>query len=705
MQGWNLLTSLKALGTHHRADIFVHHTPKVPQLALQAFKRLGARLVEVEPFGDGPAVFCNKIQQLHTQALRGYDNVILCDTDIFFISCPTKIAVGSNILAKPVDLPNPPERMWRQLLLEAGFPPEVGVVSPDFEPESQTFLTNFNGGFYVLPGDRIEVLAEAWTKWARHCLAKTSLLGAWLRHSDQLGFGMALLELGWPFEYLPIGWNFPTHLSPSVMAKVNPVEIHALHYHNKLNAHGQLVPAGVDWVDQYINVANAALTAGRRNDFDNFCFWDFRYHWAPELGSGLGSRGEARRQKDAFLRPILTAISRDSILDVGCGDLEVMRSMPFSNYTGIDVSQTAIEIARKKQPTWRFQNSSLADIDTEAYDWSLCLDVLIHQSSAMEFDEIVANLVRVSTKGILVSGYADASANSGIVFAHDSLPDALKSHKDIEQVVPIGSYRDVTLYLALKAPALPWSRWDASVLDIAYGCREIADWPLLLDLVELSRKAFGFFPKTIIRTIEYPWFAHRLISKNNRRVLDLGAGVSALPLWLAKRGCEVVTLDFSTTLRNPAIRTDWNEWGFLDYGLLDERIISHNLDAQVYEPEETFDIVYSVSVLEHMPASVRRAIIAKLPLWLAPGGRIYLSLDLIPGTHNLWPLSEGREVDETGTHGTLEDCLAEIRAAGLRIVELSLRSGIAGSRTDLAFIEAAVESSSVLGDASVHPKI
>ena len=88
---------------------------------------------------------------------------------------------------------------------------------------------------------------------------------------------------------------------------------------------------------------------------------------------------------------------------------------------------------------------------------------------------------------------------------------------------------------------------------------------------------------------------------------------------------------------------------FWTNGLLDERIISHNLDAQVYEPEETFDIVYSVSVLEHMPASVRRAIIAKLPLWLAPGGRIYLSLDLIPGTHkNLWPLSEGREVDEDG---------------------------------------------------------
>ena len=252
-------------------------TPKVPQLALQAFKRLGARLVgEVEPFGDGPAVFLQQDSAYSTpRHCEGMTMSFSATLIYFFHLLPDEnCRWGSKYSGQACRF----GRIRRNgcgdnCCWKPASPPESGSSSPDFEPESQTFLTNFQWGVLCAarrPGSKF--WREAWTKWARHCLGEDFLAWGLAAPFDQLGFGMALLELGWPFEYLPIGWNFPTHLSAIGHGKgKSGLRLHALHYHNKLNAHGQLVPAGVDWVDQYINVANAALTAGRRNDFDNFC--------------------------------------------------------------------------------------------------------------------------------------------------------------------------------------------------------------------------------------------------------------------------------------------------------------------------------------------------------------------------------------------------------------------------------------------------
>jgi len=229
---------------------------------------------------------------------------------------------------------------------------------------------------------------------------------------------------------------------------------------------------------------------------------------------------------------------------------------------------------------------------------------------------------------------------------------------------------------------------DISAPDLARALGDAPDRAMLADLVAVSRERIGFFPATSSRTIEYPWFASRLAGNAGRVVIDVGAGVCVLPFWLADRGCRVVTLDSHPAARDPRDRAGWNEWGFLDYGRLDPRIVSHRIDAAAFEPEVRAAAVYSVSVLEHMKAVVRRAVIARLPGWLAPGGRLYLSFDLVPGTDELWPLSEGRIVDAGGDHGVFADVLAELRAVGLKIVDTSLVRSIPASRTDVAFLEA-----------------
>jgi SAM-dependent methyltransferase len=109
------------------------------------------------------------------------------------------------------------------------------------------------------------------------------------------------------------------------------------------------------------------------------------------------------------------------------------------------------------------------------------------------------------------------------------------------------------------------------------------------------------------------------------------------------------------------------------------------MNMEDFSPDETFDIVYSVSVIEHMTADIRRTVIGQLARLTRPGGALLLSLDLFPGTCDLWNYNEGRVVDEGG-HGTLEDIEGEIEAAGFAVTSRSFVRAMPLSRTDVAYL-------------------
>jgi 2-polyprenyl-3-methyl-5-hydroxy-6-metoxy-1,4-benzoquinol methylase len=690
MQGWNWLCSLHHLGASERADIYIHYLAQIDPARLRTFESLGARLVPVEPYGEGVARYCNKVRQLGSAALRGYDHVILSDADVVFASCPTQYARGSAIRAKQVDMANPPEDIWRALLDEAGIGDRVSEVPLELQPGLQTFSTNFNGGFYVIPALAWEELRTGWDRWARFCLDRAELLGAFAHHADQLGFGLAILAAGLESEPLGLEANFPLHLR-GVHAGLAPRPLASIHFHHELDGHGLLVPGAVPWIADQVRAVNASLAETRRQRFDNAIFWDFRYHTDPSLGSGIGSRGDVLRYKRATLLPYFRAFSNMQVLDVGCGDLETTKLMPARDYHGIDLAPTAIKIARDKRPDWRFDVCRVGSLSSATYDLTVCLDVLLHQSDPDEAAALVADLVRVSRQAVLVSGYSQPINPAGIVFYAEHLESLLAEQPDIAQVIQIGRYRDVDVFLAIKQAAIAGNQHDIPLPELAYGLMHTPDWPLLNELVALSREQLGFFPKTVIRTVEYPWFARRLERHAGERVLDVGAGVCALPLWLALRGCHVTTVDSHSLTRDPRQRgNNWNEWGFLDYGLLDERIVSLQVDAATYSALESFDAIYSVSVLEHLPAELRRAIFANLRRQLSPDGRLYMSFDLVPGTDDLWLLSEGQVVEDPGVHGDIDTILSEMRGLGFRIDEFTKVRHIQGSRTDIVMLEASL---------------
>lgn len=455
MQAWNLILALRRTGDFPAdgVELYLHHTRGIDSERLALFRKLGARTIAVEPFGQGPAAYCNKLRQLETPALRDADRVILLDADVLPLKRLIDIDPGEGVAGKIVDFINPEEEALAELM--KGVPGEwqaLVTAEPSFSPGRPTIAANCNGGFYVLSRKALAALTEAWPRWSRYCLDRADLLGSKAIHSDQLGFAFAVAECGLSWRALPLTDNFPTHVGKKLMERETPAEIRLIHYHGELDNHGLPKSPGVDWVDRQIAPAVADLREARREMFDNRIFWDFRYRTTPDLGSGVGSRGQVLDYKRSILEPILKEAAERQVLDVGCGDLETFVTFGLTKYLGIDLSEQALSIARSKRPDWSFATTPLSSIPDNFAALSVCLDVLIHQKSAESYDQVINDLVRATTDVVIVTGYDRLPTFGGIVFYHGALGDRLRAHPDVQEVVTLGGYHEAVMLAAILKP-------------------------------------------------------------------------------------------------------------------------------------------------------------------------------------------------------------------------------------------------------------
>ena len=234
---------------------------------------------------------------------------------------------------------------------------------------------------------------------------------------------------------------------------------------------------------------------------------------------------------------------------------------------------------------------------------------------------------------------------------------------------------------------------DITSADLQRAITTQAYPDLLEQLVGLSRSTFGFYPASFAYTISYPWIVSRL---NNlppgSHLLDIGAGVSPVPLFLAKHSIRVDCVDNSKHIRTLPPTEGWNEWGFLDYGTLHPNLTSHHCDITSFSPKAKFDAIYSIAALAHMPRIVREKALQLCRNWLQPGGSLFLILDTIPSTDFIWNRSEGVEIEAPIQHGTIDDVANQLRKAGFRMDEFRVMRSIFKSRTDLLFIVCAAMS-------------
>lgn len=229
---------------------------------------------------------------------------------------------------------------------------------------------------------------------------------------------------------------------------------------------------------------------------------------------------------------------------------------------------------------------------------------------------------------------------------------------------------------------------DINSEDLLWAHEKSPSPRLLSQIVEISRENFGWFSKHTPRAFEYPWVLLEIGMIDGRRVLDIGSGVSPLPIMLANRGADVTTIDNSQIIRNQLDDSiNWNEWGFLDYSILNKRITSINIDYLSYnDPDFLLDCIYSISVMEHLPAAVRYQFWEKIFKQLVPSGMFVLTVDLIPGTDHLWNLNKSKEVESLHLHGDLSEINQELMNLGFIMKELVVLREIKGSRTDCAMM-------------------
>ena len=188
--------------------------------------------------------------------------------------------------------------------------------------------------------------------------------------------------------------------------------------------------------------ANEQIAKG----FDNRVFWEMRYQRFPERGSGVGSRGDNITYKRGLL--IEQGVeAAASVLDIGCGDLEVVKTLNISNYVGVDQSAKAIEIARRARPDWQFLEG--AATEASAAEMVLCFEVLIHQEKKASHDALIKTLADKTQRMLLVSGYAadpDSTRTNPMIFFHEPLAASLERTGRFKSVREIGRHTDVVVY-------------------------------------------------------------------------------------------------------------------------------------------------------------------------------------------------------------------------------------------------------------------
>ncbi len=139
-----------------------------------------------------------------------------------------------------------------------------------------------------------------------------------------------------------------------------------------------------------------------------------------------------------------------------------------------------------------------------------------------------------------------------------------------------------------------------------------------------------------LKGFDYPWILQSGDWKNSKKVLDVGAGYSMLPVHIADNyGCEV--------------------WAVDDFGMSsDEQYWTRNLEPKEHVlkypqikfvlerlgnteqsslPLNYFDCIYSASALEHIPTNLAQQVWSHMDKLLKPGGEMLHAVDILLPTH------------------------------------------------------------------------
>ncbi len=371
--------------------------------------------------------------------------------------------------------------------------------------------------------------------------------------------------------------------------------------------------------------------------------------WPARPGTSPGQTGQPLDERREILAALVNTLRPSSVLEIGRGSLA-------------------------------------AEPPPEA-ELTVCLDATVLEGDATSYHDLVRRLLRCSTRALVVS-------TSSLSTCREPLPATLGRLEPEAEVYPLREAGGTT-FLVLKGPPNRHPRdFRAEML------RELVDrHPHPLRLAQLRTSAWtstGFYPNHAPRLWEYPAIADLVteLLPPGSRIADIGAGVSPLSPYLTGLGYVIDTIDPSPIRRVWPTRPDWNEWDFLDYAAAGLACRSWNCALHELPGTSTFDGCYSVSVVEHLPASDRRALFVEIGARLQPGGVAILTVDLVRGSDGLWNRNRGLEVEPAERHGSFPLVMAEISAAGFALIKADVVRNWGQVPVDIGLIVARRQSGS-----------
>ena len=627
--------SLTAVAGAAPDDLFVHAVAGTSSDVLAFVGSKGVTVHSVEPF-DARSPHCNKISGALRMAEAGIEGlVVLCDTDVAVLEDPRSLELPRRAVAgKVVDAPVPPLEVLHTIFAASGLEVPPSVALP-WGPGECTVSGNSNGGLYLVPGPLLATLAPAWAAWARWLLDRAELLGQWAVHVDQVSMALALASENVAPVQLDVRWNTPTH-DPKRIPPDPPVPA-VVHYHQEVDAEGLVLRTGKAPIDERIDVLNTAIRG----------VWT---EATPQAGDADGFRRsrperDEDEQLDAILATLVEAVAPATVLEVGTEDPDQL--------AGADVIVCRVPVP--------------ADL--------------------AQTEKLVRQLWRGAGRALVLRAHVDPEGDGSEAGAWGSLQATLRhAAPDGEIYLLDRPHPEATVVLLKPQPDRHPRDFVPATLDPL-----VLRHPDLLSLLVLRLHALtttGFYPDHAPRLWEYPVVA-RLIVEHlpaGSRLADVGAGVTPLAPYLADRGYVVETVDPSETIRGWPAQPDWNEWGFLDYAAA--RLAHRSWNSTLHEVPRVplFDGIYSISVIEHLPAAIRRALLADISARTRAGGLVALTIDLVPDSDDLWNLNLGVQVEVAAEHGTLRDVVRESADVGLELLDDDVVRKWGDSRVDVALL-------------------
>ena len=131
------------------------------------------------------------------------------------------------------------------------------------------------------------------------------------------------------------------------------------------------------------------------------------------------------------------------------------------------------------------------------------------------------------------------------------------------------------------------------------------------------------------RKWEYGWGVGTILSflgKTQGKWLDIGTGTSRLPRYLSRIGFDVSVYEFDHPMFRNAHQGD--NITFIPIPSISENSVLVDNQFHIDAPDESFDVITNISVIEHIPHAKEHLLIKEMARVAKPGAYIYITTDV-----------------------------------------------------------------------------